>query len=93
VLARAKGGIYLNATIAITIEPTLDLVNQAPEFVEIIPVPIVFKIQNFTDKPENYRSPKVVDEEENAISMEYQDENIPKLGWLKFINMNNYFEL
>jgi hypothetical protein len=25
--------------------------------------------------------------------MEYQDENIPKLQWLRFINQNDYFEL
>ena len=24
--------------------------------------------------------------------MEYQDENIPKLQWLRFINQNDYFE-
>jgi len=90
VLARATGGIYRNATIALTVEPTSALMNNAPDFEVANPAVIVIKIQNFTDKV-TYESPKIVDEESNKIKIEYQDEN--DLKWLKFTSYNDYFEL
>jgi len=89
VLARATGGIYRNATIALTIGAPV-MMNTAPKFVVANPAVIVIKIQNFTDKV-TYESPKIVDEESNKIKIEYQDEN--DLKWLKFTSYNDYFEL